>query len=137
VTDRPGASPPADDLDEAERAEVKATVEAWTASLGRDWDRWISYYHPDAVLLAPDRPRIRGRDEIAEFMRTAFAGVERMSHTNWTIDGSGDLAVVDNDANWMNAGSAAESTAKQIVVLRRHDPGRWLVHRVCFNSPGG
>ncbi len=69
--------------------------------------------------------------------RANFGDVERMGFEHWRIDGSGDLAVVDNDVVWRVAGESEDRVAKQIVVLRRTEPGRWVVTRVAFSSPGG
>jgi ketosteroid isomerase-like protein len=136
MADLPDLSQPAASLSAAEEAEVRSTVEAWTSCLGHDWDRWIDYYDESAVVLVPGERRLSGRDAIARYVRAIFGDVERLGFEDWGIDGSGDLAVVDNDMVRRAAGESEDRVAKQIVVLRRTEPGRWVVTRVAFGSPG-
>lgn len=136
MTDATDAAQPVSGLSDDDAAEVRSTVEEWTSYLGHDWDRWISYYDDEAVVIVPGEHRLSGHDSIARYMHANFGDVDRIGFEHWSIDGAGDLAVVNNDVIWRNAGESEDQTAKQIVVLRRHAPGRWIVHQVAVSSPG-
>ena len=123
-------------LTDGEVSLIVETVERWSASMGHDWDTWIQNYASDAVLMPPDSTRIVGAEDIRAYFQGAFTdiGMVRLSH--WSVDGVGDLAVVNNDIDMVLPGQSSLS-AKQIIVLRREEDGQWRVKQVCFNSPGG
>ena len=114
--------------------DVRSTIETWTSQMGHDWPAWLAHYTPDGVLMAPGSPRIVGRTAIEAYVQEGFGDVANVRHTHWSIEGDGDLAVVNNDIEF--DGADGSTTIKQIIVLVRRD-GVWRVQQVCFNGPGG
>jgi ketosteroid isomerase-like protein len=127
-------------LSDTELAAIKDTVEAWTDALvAHDLDNWMAHWAEDGVLMPPDHERVFGRANMLGYIQANFGPLESMTFADWSMAGRDDLAVVANTVTVTpkSEGSAgAPVVAKQIIVLRAEDDGRWLVQAVIFNYDG-
>ncbi|MEM7123026.1 MAG: DUF4440 domain-containing protein [Pseudomonadota bacterium] len=116
---------------------IKQAVETWSNDLVvGDIDTWQTYWDANGMLMPPDQPRVVGRDNITAFITANFGGLKSLTLTDWVVAGRDDLAVAVTTVSWVTADGEASDPAKQVIVLRRHDGGRWLVQTVMFNSDG-
>lgn len=122
------------ELSAAEVAAVRRSIDdANDALRNNDYEGWRAHWTPDAVILPPDRPRIRGSKEQIEFTRSG-GPTEEIELTDWRIEGREDLAVATTHLHWKRPGTEVEGD--QIMVLHRQPDGRWLIASVIFNTDG-
>ena len=118
---------------ESDASAVRDALEIFTRCLvEEDFSTWAEYWAEDGILMPPGHPRVIGRTKILAFIRENFHGVRSMSHSNWRIDGHGDLAVVTNDFHWST--EAGEASAKQLLLLGKQAEGKWVRKIVIYNS---
>ncbi len=124
-------------LSDGDVAAIKLAVETWSNDLVvGDIETWQTYWDENGMLMPPDHPRVIGRDNITTFITANFGGLASLTLTDWEVAGRDDLAVAVTTVSWVTADGEASDPAKQVIVLRRHDNGRWLVQTVIFNSDG-
>jgi uncharacterized protein (TIGR02246 family) len=97
-----------------------------------------AFYAPNAVLLAPNRPTVEGRDNIRVFLQglmdSGFTGIKLETTT---IASAGDLAYGRGRytlSMWPPGGAPVQDVGKFIVVYRREASGAWRAVADIFNS---
>ena len=121
-------------LSDSEVRTIEQTVEAWTKALAdHDLDEWVTYWAKDGVLIPPGHPPVVGHAQLVAYIAADFGGISDFAFSDWRVVGREDLAVATNDISWPAVGAGARIDARQTLVLRRNDDGRWLVHNVIFN----
>ncbi|WP_169054279.1 DUF4440 domain-containing protein [Nitratireductor sp. XY-223] len=117
---------------------IKTMMSDWTTALvNQDWSQWRSYWDEDAVLMPPDHKRIVGRAELVSFASASLGKINSFAFSDWTFDGFGDLAVVTNTIRIEVDGAAPEqpqAANDQMILVRKHADGNWLIHKVIFNG---
>jgi ketosteroid isomerase-like protein len=125
-----GADRPAP-LAAADLAAIRATDSAF-ASLAAAGDAagLAGKYLPDAHLMPPNAPGIRGREAVQKFWSGFTDAYQlRMSVTADEIEGRGDLAYARGrytlDATPKGKGSPVHDEGKYLEILRRQPDGTW------------
>jgi uncharacterized protein (TIGR02246 family) len=98
-----------------------------------DLARLASLYTPDAMVLAPDAPLVKGRDAIQQFWTSAAQqmGLKDVRLNTLDLQMAGDTAYEVGEAQLtLQSGSAA---VKYVVVWKKAD-GRWSLHRDIWNA---
>jgi uncharacterized protein (TIGR02246 family) len=98
-----------------------------------DMKRLASLYTPDAMVLAPDAPVVKGRDAIQQFWTSAAQqmGLKDVRLTTLDLQLAGDTAYEVGEAQLtLQSGTAA---VKYVVVWKKVD-GRWSLHRDIWNA---
>lgn len=127
-----------DPITQEDREEIRAFYPRWTERiLDGDFDGLVELYAEDAVVMAPNYPPVRGRDEVLGFMR-GFPPVTRADFEVDEIEGYGDLAYVVGRYSMTlepeGAPGPVQDEGKFIEIRRRRPDGRWLLARDIFNS---
>ena len=136
--DEPGRDTLATNWSESDSKAVEASIEIFTKALEHgDFDTWSQYWAEDGILMPPDHPRVVGRANIEAFLRENYHDVLSITHTEWRIEGSGELAVVINDIDWrsrMADGTAKDLLGKQMLLLAKQPDGKWVRRIVIYNT---
>ena len=121
----------ADQIDAA-----KTVIETQTADLVKgDMSAYASYWAEDGVLMPIDKTRLTGRDDIVSYVEANFAKGLQIAYSEWEATGSGDLAVLINNAAVTQA-SGKVLNLDQIMVLRQQSDGSWLVQAAIWTLDG-
>lgn len=128
----------ADALTSQDRRQIKAFYDTWSGRLlKQDFEGMAELYTEDAVVMPPNRPAIRGKGQVLDFMR-AFPRVTRAEFDVDEIDGYGDIAYVTGRYSMTlepeGAPDSVEDRGKYIEVRRKQPDGSWLMSRDIFNS---
>jgi|GEM_PF-3588774 len=125
-------------LSNSEVKAIRQTILSWTDALvKRDLADWDSYWAKGSVLMPPGHALVTGDAKLNALTKTPpYDDVEKATFSDWAIVGRGDLAVVSNDIEIKPTTGGAPTVARQLIVLRRHESGRWLIQAVMFNAPG-
>jgi ketosteroid isomerase-like protein len=114
---------------------VRQTILSWTDALVKgDLELWDSY-REGGILMPPEHGCVVGqskRDALAE--TPPYDDIKKATFSEWAIVGRGDLAVASNNIEIEPKSGGAPAVYKQLVVLRQHENGKWLVQAVMFNS---
>jgi uncharacterized protein (TIGR02246 family) len=110
-----------------------------SAAASRDAKALVaSFYAPDAVVMPPDNPLVKGRANIQKFWQGLLdAGAFGVALKTTTIEAAGDLAYGRGAYRFsMSAadGSTSQNVGKYVVVYRRQKNGGWLAIADIFNS---
>jgi uncharacterized protein (TIGR02246 family) len=97
-----------------------------------------NFYAPDAVVMAPNYPALRGRDAIRAFW-TAFlaTGAIDVALTNTNVtQPSSDVAIETGhyDLSVRPASGQAVKDAGKYIVIWKKSNGRWWASEDIFNS---
>lgn len=127
-----------DRLSEQDREEILAFYPTWTEQvLAGDWEGMLELYAEDAVVMPPNHPALRGKEQVRAFMRS-FPRVTRAEFHVDEVDGYGDVAyVIGRYAMTLEPEGAPEPVddeGKYIEIRRRQPDGGWLMSRDIFNS---
>lgn len=125
---------------EADRAAIEAVTEAALAIANGSGD-WIdytnTYYAPDAVVMPPNAPTVRGREAITAFLRT-FPPLRDVRYEISAIDGSGDIAYAQGNYSMLlimpDQEEPVSDQGKYLEVWVRQPQGGWQVALDIFNS---
>ena len=120
-------------MSQTEIAQVNRAFEE--AARKGDMDRLASLYTPDAMVLAPDTPVVKGRDAIKQFWTSAAQqmGLKEVRLQTTDLQIAGDTAYEVGEALLtLQSGPAA---VKYVVVWKKVD-GRWSLHRDIWNTKG-
>ena len=122
-------------LSDAQVADIKETINVWTQDLIDDnFETWAAHWAEGGALLPPGHDRIIGRDNLIAYMKKTYDSVEKLTFSDWDVVGRDDLAVVTNNVRFdLKVDSGGPIHIKQIIVLRLHDDGEWMVQSVIFN----
>jgi uncharacterized protein (TIGR02246 family) len=106
----------------------------------RDLERVLGYYAPDAVLLPPGEPPVRGHDAIRPRYVSLFAQYDPAIEGEIdAIEICRDLAVVTGrNGGWLRARDRTADRRLRdayVMVLRRSD-GEWRISRLMWHPDG-
>jgi len=105
--------------------------------VARDFERILTLYTDDAVVMPPNHAEISGHVAIREWM-ASFPKVTRAEFFVDEIEGGPDLAYVRGKyAMTLRIGNdqaPIEDRGKYIEIRRRQPDGSWLLWRDIFNS---
>jgi ketosteroid isomerase-like protein len=116
------------------RREIHKKNEAWNRAYNRrSADGCAAIFTDDPVMLAPNRPAIRGLTGVREFFQTMIDEVGGHAHTEMVEFGiGGDLAY--QIATYEFADTDKPDKGKFVEVFRRKDDGSWKVCLTIYNS---
>jgi ketosteroid isomerase-like protein len=127
-----------------ENAELSAAIRETSRSRvqairDREVDALVeSFYLPDARLMAPGRPEVRGHKELRSFWRSEYErGLVTLNLEPIEIDGAADLAYEIGRYDLMvrlEGRSPFRDSGKYVVVYRRTAGGSWKAAADIFNS---
>jgi uncharacterized protein (TIGR02246 family) len=143
-------SPPADDAASQDKASVdvatvRQAIEATNARFIADFKAGnaaalSTHYTPDAIVMAPSAPAMRGTEAITTGIGDFFKQLNVPDFTLTTEDVvvAGDLAI-ETGAWTMSVqpkagGPAAPDKGKYIVIWKQQPDGSWKLHRDIWNS---
>lgn len=120
---------------------IRAFYPAWTERvLAGDFEGMLELYADDAVVMPPNHPVVRGKDELLSFMRS-FPKVTRAEFRVDEVDGYGDVAYVVGRYSMTlepdGAPGPVDDEGKYIEIRRRQPDGSWRLARDIFNSDKG
>jgi uncharacterized protein (TIGR02246 family) len=112
--------------------EIETNNARFCAALGaRDTEGLIELYDPEAVLLVPGAPPIRGRDGVGAYYENVFAaGVTGAEMRTVQLEEVGDTIVEIGEYTMAldpPRGEAFEDSGKYMLVHRRQDNGTWAI----------
>jgi len=120
-----------------DRASIEAASNVWVETYNRnDWDSLAKLFMPDAAMMPPNGPIVRGRESIAAWEmenETDF----RIAFEIDAIKGSGDLAYVRGRSCVFipdGTGNYGIDVGKFLEVRKRQADGTWLIEADIFNS---
>lgn len=127
----------------ADRTAIEQASQNWVDTYNRnDWPALAGLFAPDAIMMPPNSPAMRGRAAIAAWEQANEAGF-RIAFDVQAIEGSGDVAYVrgrscvfiPTGADGPNGtGEYGVDVGKFLEVRRRQSSGAWLIEADIFNS---
>jgi len=105
------------------------------AAQKRDPDRIAALYTADAIVMPPDAPFVKGRDNIQQLWGSAIQqmGLKDVKLNTLDLEVVGDTAYEVGEAVLtLQSGGA---TFKYVVVWKKVD-GQWRLHRDIWNTTG-
>jgi ketosteroid isomerase-like protein len=109
----------------------------FNAYLERDWDKFESILHTDAIWSDPTAEqlfgveRVSGKDLVISHLRSSFAGITHMrAHINRKVFTS-NFAIFEADLDWgvrLRNGKTVEVKAAPFVVVLRIKDGKVIEH---------
>ena len=118
------------------RADIEAAHRAFgDAARKRDGERLAAAYTADAIVMPPDGPFVKGRENIGEFWMSAIQqmGVKDVRLNTLDVEEAGDTAYEVGEA--VLALASGTVTAKYVVVWKNVGGG-WQLHRDIWNNKG-
>jgi uncharacterized protein (TIGR02246 family) len=118
------------------RTEIDAVNRALEDAIRkRDTERLSSLYTPDAIVMPPDAPFVKGRDSIKQFWGSAIQqlGVKDARLNTVDLEMAGDTAHEVGEAILTLESGAF--TGKYVVVWKKVG-GQWRLHRDIWNAKG-
>jgi ketosteroid isomerase-like protein len=118
-------------------AAIRQQDDAWLKAIGgRQLDATVSYYADGAVLLAPNAPIARTKDEIRQAWSHVFASIPpgapfNAGATRVEVANSGDLAYV---VGFFSVDNPPIEKGKYLEVWRKQPNGSWKAIVDTFNS---
>lgn len=117
-------------------ADIAAANRAFEeAAKKRDTERLAGLYTADAIVMPPDGPFVKGRENIRQLWGAAIQqmGLRDVRLNTLDLDVVGDTAYEVGEAVLTLESSGA--TVKYVVVWRKVD-GSWRLHRDIWNAKG-
>ena len=98
-----------------------------------DLERIASLYTPDAIVMPPDGPFVRGRDDIKKMWGNVAQqlGLKDVRLETMELEFAGDMANEVGEAKLTLASGAA--SVKYVVVWKKLGDG-WKLHRDIWNA---
>lgn len=124
----------------AARAAIEAANAGFLDAFKRaDTAAMVRNYAPDAIMMMPNQPMARGRDEIQQNLNAFVSEVSFKGGSVVTTDVmvSGDLAVETGTFQWTlqpKTGAEIKDTGKYLTVWKRQADGSWKIVRDINNS---
>jgi ketosteroid isomerase-like protein len=120
---------------------IKALDTKWSASsASKNVDQWVSFYGPDALLLAPNEPIADTPTKIKKSM-AAFLSLPDLSLSFWSdkvwVAKSLDVAYEYGHYSMSfkdPKGNTVKDQGKSVEVWRKQKTGKWLCVVDMFNS---
>lgn len=113
-----------------------ARAEAFSNS---DAETIARYFTEDCVLMAPEKPATKGREQVRAYYQSIFDAFSPKLKSGYDeVSVSGDLAYGRGTATVTltpkNGGPTTVSTAKYLNILRRQGDGSWRTTHDIWNS---
>jgi uncharacterized protein (TIGR02246 family) len=125
-------------MSRAEAAVRKVTQDWALACNSRQLDDLVSTYAPDALVLRPNHPAVRGTAAIREFFFAALdAGFGEVELDLLRLDVIGDVAYEAGRCKMLVpfvVGKRREERGKYLTVLARQANGEWRIVCDCWSS---
>ena len=116
-----------------DEAAVRAVFDSVVADVrGGHWEEWSKRFTEDARFYPNNSPIVAGRAAILAWGKS-FPSFESFSFTEVTVAGEGNLAYGGSRVTLKLVGIPAD-TAKQLVVFRRAEGGRWMLQAVAVST---
>lgn len=124
-------------------ADIAAILDIWskyaTAINNADIDSWISLWIDDGVQMPPDRPAIKGKEQIkANVQSTLDQFIFKMEIFNEEVKVADDWAFARGTYTYSltpkEGAEPYENTGKYLTILERQADGSWKIARDCFNN---
>ena len=123
------------------RAETAArkTMQDWALACNtKQLDDLVELYLPDAIVLRPNVPQIRGAAPIREFFFSALgSGFGEVELEPLRVEMMGDIAYEAGRCKSLvpsAAGKRREDRGKYLIVLMRQPGGEWKIASDCWSS---
>jgi uncharacterized protein (TIGR02246 family) len=118
------------------RTDIAAVNRAFEeAARKRDTERLAALYTADAIVMPPDAPFVRGREDIKQIWGAAIQqmGLKEIRLNTLDLEVMGDTGYEVGEAVLtLESGGV---TAKYVVVWKKVD-GQWRLHRDIWNTKG-
>lgn len=125
-------------MSRVETAVRKVTLDWALACNSRHLDDLVSTYAPDAIILRPNHPPVRGTAAIREFFFAVLdAGFGEVELDPLRVDIVGDVAYEVGRCKMLVpyvVGKRREERGKYLVVLARQPNGEWRIVSDCWSS---
>lgn len=119
------------------RTDIAAVNRAFEeAANERDTERLAALYTADAIVMPPDAPFVKGRENIQQLFRSAYQqrGLKEMRLNTLDLEIVGDTAYEVGEAVLSLASGGA--TDKYVQVWKKVG-GQWRMHLDIWNTKGG
>ena len=125
----------------SESDRVKARLLAWpSAAEAGDIERYLTFVTDDVVMVPPNQPLLRGKEDLRSFLRTAIAAAT----FKIAIDPPEEV-VVNGDWAYLryhlvititpkSGGASTASDRRYLDIWRRGADGVWRCHRHLWNE---
>jgi ketosteroid isomerase-like protein len=125
-------------MSRVETAVRKVTLDWILACNNRQLDDLVSTYAPDALVLRPNHPAVRGAAAIREFFFAALdSGLGEVELDPLRVDIVGDVAYEAGRCKMLVpivVGKRREERGKYLTVLARQPNGEWRIVSDCWSS---
>jgi uncharacterized protein (TIGR02246 family) len=103
-----------------------------------DVEAIANLYGPDAVVLAPDGPIVKGREGIRQLWMSAIKerGLKSMRLESVELEIVGDIAneVGNATLSMVPTGGKNETAEVKFLVIWKRSDGKWRLHRDIWNT---
>jgi len=103
-----------------------------------DLDAIANLYEPDAVVLAPDRPMIMGREAIRQLWKSAIEeyGLKSIRLESVELEVVGDIAneIGHGTLSMAPPGGGHETEQVKFLVVWKRSGGQWRLRRDTWNA---
>jgi ketosteroid isomerase-like protein len=116
------------------RTEIDAVNRAFEDAVRkRDMERLSALYTPDAIVMPPDAPFVKGRDSIKQFWGSAIQqlGVKEARLNTVDLEIAGDIA---NEVGEAILTLESGAFIGKYVVVWKKVGGQWRLHRDIWNA---
>ncbi len=123
----------------ADEAAIRAMTSDYTAAVAAgDLQRFLSVFSDDVVVMPPDHPTARGRDEFTAFVKPffdEFTLLETISYEEIRV--AGDWAVATFTYSFTTTpkagGASSQELGKGIWLFGRSGDGAWKITHAVWN----
>lgn len=130
-------SAPIAELTDADRHALKAASREWVALYNQnDWPALAEQFTPDAVMMPPNSPAIKGRQAIAAWEAANESGFQIAFQIESIKGRAGFAAIKGRSCVFMPRadGGYDVDVGKFLETRVQQDDGRWLMEFDAFNS---
>lgn len=103
-----------------------------------DLEAIINLYDPDAVVLAPDGPMIKGHESIGQLWKSAIEeyGLKSIRLESVELEIVGDIAyeIGNGTLDMAPSGGREETEEIKFLVVWKRSNGQWRLHRDTWNA---
>jgi ketosteroid isomerase-like protein len=137
VSQIPGGSPAnserwREEFKAAILGQVRPVIESWQSAWhGKEGTSIESHYAEDGVLAPPGGAMIGGRDDIADFARSARRRVAGLDASMLDFDAADGLAYLSGTWNGVASDGSAGGSGRLVTMLVKTD-GTWLIRSQLF-----
>ena len=101
-----------------------------------DLEGVLAFHAEDSRLLPPEGPPVEGKTAIRKFMKS-WPAYKKSEAFDIRVEGRDDLAVATCAVDIVHVapeGGERSVAAKQMLIVRKQDDGRWLISAIIFNA---